>query len=110
MLPKGIHQIVRTEFQKCIFFSVSEGFTSPSYPVSTQARNVVLVLRFGHCLYSSLGGGNSPRFAPVSHLVPFMLDPIEENVTKYTTTYVNLLLFLECASKKCAYAPDALWN
>ena len=68
MLPKGMYQIARIKFQKCIFFLVLQGGGGahpPSDPLSTQARNVVLVLHFGHCLYSttpSRGGGSAVFF------------------------------------------------
>ena len=52
MLPKDINQI---EFQKCNFLVLQGGGAHPpsDTSLSTQARNVVLVLHFGHCLYST---------------------------------------------------------
>ena len=52
MLPKGMYQIARIEFQQCIFLAHG-GHIHPQTSLSTQARNVVLVLHFGHCLYST---------------------------------------------------------
>ena len=53
MLPKGMYQIVRIEFQKCSFLVLQGAHPPSDTSLSTQARNVVLVLHFGHCLYST---------------------------------------------------------
>ena len=69
MLPKGMYQIERIEFQKCNFFFWGGAHPPSDTSLSTQARNVVLVLHFGHCLYSTpLPGKRSPGSASVCHL------------------------------------------
>ena len=85
MLPKGMYQIARIEFQKCNFL-VRGGAHPPSdTSLSTQARNVVLVLHFGHCLYSTPALGEKQSWICLClSFVPFMLGLIKENVyTKY---------------------------
>ena len=82
-MPKGMYQIARIEFQKCNF--LVRGAHPPSdTSLSTQARNVVLVLHVGHCLYST----SPSRGKAVLDLPLFVI----------CTIHV-LLLFLECASR-----------
>ena len=68
----------------------SPGFGGGAHPpsdtfLSTQARNVVLVLHFGHCLYSTPPPGEKQSWICLClSFVPFMLGLIKENVcTKY---------------------------
>ena len=72
MLPKGMYQNARIEFQKMHFFLVLQDPHPPSdTSLSTQARNAVLVLHVGYCLYSTpppLPGKSSPGSASVCHL------------------------------------------
>ena len=86
ILPKGMYEIARIEFQKCNFLILRGAHPPSDTSLSTQARNVVLVLHFGHCLYSTSPspGEKQSWICLCLSFVPFMLGLIKENVyTKY---------------------------
>ena len=100
MLPKGMYQIARIEFQKCNFLVLQGSHIHPQTPPcpfkgGTWCWCSTLVTAF-----TALPppGEKQSWICLCLSFVPFMLGLLKKLFIQ-NTTYVNLLLFLECVSR-----------